>query len=55
MIARSQQLVYALGSTGLKLQLGLDHLVANLLVADIDRLGGFATTVMFIKDVHNIG
>ena len=55
MIARSQQLVYALGSAGLKLQFGLDHLVANLLVADIDRLGGFVAAVMLIKDVHDIG
>ena len=55
MIARSQQLVYALGGAGLKLQFGLDHLVANLLVADIDRLGGFVAAVMLIKDLHDIG
>ena len=55
MIARSQQLVYALGGAGLKFQFGLDHLVANLLVATIDRLGGFMAAVMLIKDVHNIG
>ena len=54
-IARSQQLVYALGGAGLKLQFGLDHLVANLLVAGIDRLGGFVAAVMLIKDVHDIG
>ena len=55
MIARGQQLVQALGGTGLKFQFGLDHLVANLLVADIDRLGGFVAAVMLIKDVHDIG
>ena len=55
MIARSQQLVYALSGTGLKLQFGLDHLVANLLVAGIDRLGGFVAAVMLIEDVHDIG
>ena len=55
MIARSQQLVDALGGTGLKLQVGLDHLVANLLVANIDRLGSFMAAVMLIKDVHDIG
>ena len=54
-IARSQQLVYALGGAGLKLQVGLDHLVANFLVADIDRLSGFAAAVMLLKDAHDIG
>ena len=55
MIARSQQLVYALGGAGLKLQIGLDHLVANLLVATIDRLSGFSAAVMCLKDAHDIG
>ena len=54
-IARSQQPVEALGGTVLKLQIGLDHLVANLLVTTIDRLGGLMAAVMLIKDVHNIG
>ena len=54
-IARSQQLVYALGGAGLKLQIGLDHLVANLLVAMIERLGGFSAAVMCLKDVHDVG
>ena len=55
MIARSQQLVEALGGTGLKLQIGLDHLVANLLVAGIDRLGGLAAAVMLLENAHDIG
>ena len=54
-IARSQQLVEALGGTVLKLQIGLDHLVANLPMATIDCLSGFATAVMPIKDLHDIG
>ena len=55
MIARSQQLVEALGGTVLKLQIGLDHLVANLPMATIDCLSGFAAAVMLIKDLHDIG
>ena len=55
MIARDQQLVQALGGTGLKFQFGLDHLVANLLVTTIDRLSGFSAAVMYLKDVHDIG
>ena len=54
-IARSQQLVQALGGAGLKLQVGLDHLVANLPMATIDCLSGFAAAVMPIKDLHDIG
>ena len=54
-IARRQQLVQALGSAGLKLQLGLDHLVANLLVADIERVGSFVAAVMLLQDAHDIG
>ena len=53
-IARSQKLVQALGSAGLKLQLGLDHLVANLLVADINRLGGLVATVALLENAHDI-
>ena len=53
-IARRQQLVQALGSAGLKLQLGLDHLVANLLVADIDRLGGLVATVVLLENAHDV-
>lgn len=54
-IARSQQLVEALGGAGLKLQVGLDHLVANLPMATIDCLSGFAAVVMLLKDAHDVG
>ena len=55
MIARSQQLVEALGGAGLKLQVGLGHLSVKLNVAGKNRVGGFALAVMCLKDVLNIG
>ena len=54
-IARRQQFVQALGSAGLKLQLGLDHLVANYFVTNIEGIGSFVAAVVFLENAHDIG